>query len=160
MDKNISDSFLNCKRFARVSSSVQRRFLKIGKAADTPRMTSRRAAEAIAARLQRRAATGFDSSLLSYGSCTASDGPDHRARSEAMRSELPACRLRQNCARSGLYRPGKPTYNMADCELFVPVAQLDRALASGAKGCASESHRGYWRFNPSHRPSAGFSFPS
>ena len=26
----------------------------------------------------------------------------------------------------------------------VPVAQLDRALASGARGCAFESHRGYW----------------
>ena len=25
----------------------------------------------------------------------------------------------------------------------VPVAQLDRALASGARGCAFESHRGY-----------------
>jgi hypothetical protein len=27
--------------------------------------------------------------------------------------------------------------------IFVPVAQLDRALASGARGCAFESHRGY-----------------
>ena len=27
--------------------------------------------------------------------------------------------------------------------IFVPVAQSDRALASGARGCAFESHRGY-----------------
>jgi hypothetical protein len=35
------------------------------------------------------------------------------------------------------------TYNMSNYGVFVPVAQLDRALASGARGCAFESHRGY-----------------
>ena len=30
--------------------------------------------------------------------------------------------------------------------VFVPVAQLDSALASGAKGCEFESHRGYSYF--------------
>ena len=35
------------------------------------------------------------------------------------------------------------TYNIEGYKVFVPVAQLDRALASGARGCAFESHRGY-----------------
>ena len=35
------------------------------------------------------------------------------------------------------------TYNQSAHRAFVPVAQLDRALASGARGCAFESHRGY-----------------
>ena len=34
-------------------------------------------------------------------------------------------------------------YQHYNYKALVPVAQLDRALASGAKGCAFESHRGY-----------------
>ena len=34
------------------------------------------------------------------------------------------------------------SYNTLGYKNFVPVAQLDRALASGARGCAFESHRG------------------
>ena len=42
-------------------------------------------------------------------------------------------------------------------KFFVPVAQLDRALASGAEGCRFESCRGYYVLaeNPVSRP---FSF--
>jgi hypothetical protein len=36
----------------------------------------------------------------------------------------------------------KSTYNINGYNKIVPVAQLDRALASGARGCAFESHRG------------------
>jgi hypothetical protein len=36
-------------------------------------------------------------------------------------------------------------YNILAYKIFVPVAQLDRALASGARGCAFESHRGYYK---------------
>ena len=34
------------------------------------------------------------------------------------------------------------TYNIKGYKFYVPVAQLDRALASEARGCAFESHRG------------------
>ena len=34
-------------------------------------------------------------------------------------------------------------YMYYNYKVQVPVAQLDRALASGARGCAFESHRGY-----------------